>query len=174
METEIPKNVTLTARKGRENIRFDPRTGLGFSCIGIPFRVNHDGSFMILLMKSNKGEWRFPGGTWENDETKEQCVVRECLEEGGIHAEVRFEMEPTLHFSRKLQRINKHYFWYVVEISEYFNRSAENRERKFFPLADVAEQLPTGEMRENWAKAAKFFETYDDTPSASSSPSYSD
>merc|ERR1719445_115686 len=155
LETEVSDSTILTARKGRENQRIDEETGLPGSCIGIPFRVGRRGTLEILLMKNTKNEWRFPGGTWEKDESKEQCVVRECLEEGGLRGEVFHQLEPTLHFSRKLNKINKRYFWFLIEIKEYFSRAAENRERKFFPFHHVAEHLSTKEMKENWELAAQ-------------------
>jgi len=152
--TQISDNVVLTARRGRENQRIDKETGLPGSCIGIPFRHGLDG-LEILLIKSNKGEWKFPGGTWENDESKEQCVVRECLEEGGLRGEIFLELEATFHVSRKLKKINKRYFWFLMEIQEYFSRAAENRERKFFPFQNVSDQLSTKEMKDNWDKASQ-------------------
>lgn len=155
LETQVSDNVVLTARKGRENQRIDKETGLPGSCIGIPFRVGREGTLEILLMKNNKNEWRFPGGTWEKDESKIECVLRECLEEGGLRGEVFDELEPTFHVSRKLNKINKRYFWFIVEIKEYFSRAAENRERKFFPFHNVSEQLSTKEMKDNWELAAQ-------------------
>lgn len=157
VETVIPNSVVLTARKGKENQQIDVETGLPGSCIGIPFRVGREGTLEVLLMKSSRNEWRFPGGTWEKDESKEQCVVRECLEEGGLRGEVVRTLSPTFHVSRKSNKVNKRYFWFLIEIKEYFSRTAENRERQFFPYHLVSKQLydSTDEMKNKWASAAK-------------------
>lgn len=155
LETKIAENVVLTARKGRSNNKIDEETGLPQSCIGIPFRINHDHSMDILLMKSSKNEWRFPGGTWENDESKFECVKRESLEEGGVRVEVKKELLSSLHYSKKHGRISKRYIWFLVEIQEYFTRSAENRERQFFPFAEVSSCLATAEMKTAWITASE-------------------
>src|SRR5262250_858439 len=47
----------------------------------------------ILLLKqvehaSGRSYWQIPGGGIEPDETKEQCVQREMLEETGLHVQV--------------------------------------------------------------------------------------
>jgi len=172
LETKVSDSVVLTARKGRENQRIDKETGLPGSCIGIPFRVGRNGSLEILLITNSKDEWRFPGGTWEKDESKEQCVVRECLEEAGLRGEVFHQLNPTFHVSRKLNKINKRYFWFIVEIKEYFSRAAEERERKFFPFHHVSEQLSTKEMKDNWACAAQVLT--EKIPALAKSPSLND
>lgn len=159
-ETEVPKSVVLTARKGRENSQIDAETGLPGSCIGIPFRVGREGKLEILLIKKSSGDWRFPGGTWETDESKEQCVLRECLEEGGLRGVVVHTLEPTFHMSRKLNKINKRYFWFLVEIKEYFSRAAEDRQRQFFDFHKVMDNLSKKEMKDSWVAATNWLKEW--------------
>jgi mutator protein MutT len=45
--------------------------------------VVYDGSH-VLLARNDRGEWELPGGRLEPDETPEQCVEREVLEETGL------------------------------------------------------------------------------------------
>ncbi|MBI4243653.1 MAG: NUDIX hydrolase [Planctomycetes bacterium] len=43
---------------------------------------------IVLIQRKNdpdKGKWALPGGFVEKDETVEQCVVREIMEETGLH-----------------------------------------------------------------------------------------
>lgn len=149
---DVPKDVILTSRsKERKNQMLDDETGLPLACIGIPFRILEDNEGVeILLVKNKKNEWRFPGGTWELDETKEECVVRECLEECGIHAKVIGSLGDSLHFSRKLQRVSKKYQWFLVEVEDFYTRSAEGNERRFVLFDDVFDILVAKEMKEKW------------------------
>lgn len=158
---DVPNDVILTSRsKERKNQRLDGETGLPLACIGIPFRILPDNEGVeILLVKNKKNEWRFPGGTWELDETKEECVVRECLEECGILGKVVESLSDSLHFSRKLQRVSKKYHWFLVEVEDFYSRSAEGNERRFVLFDNVFEILVTNEMREKWkdVKECEFF-----------------
>ncbi len=57
-----------------------------FACDGILIEGNR-----ILLIRRGrepfKGEWGVPGGRIEDDETAEQCLVREMKEETGLDVE---------------------------------------------------------------------------------------
>ncbi|MER6626124.1 NUDIX domain-containing protein [Streptomyces sp. NPDC000931] len=43
---------------------------------------------MLVIKRRDNGNWEPPGGVLELDETPEEGVVREVLEETGIHVEV--------------------------------------------------------------------------------------
>jgi 8-oxo-dGTP pyrophosphatase MutT (NUDIX family) len=46
--------------------------------------VERDGE-ILLIQRSDNGKWSMPGGTMEFGESLTACVVRETLEETGIH-----------------------------------------------------------------------------------------
>jgi len=58
--------------------------------IGVGGAVMRDGRLLLVRRASRhgKGNWQLPGGYIEPDETIEQAVVREVLEETGVTAEV--------------------------------------------------------------------------------------
>ncbi len=65
------------------------RYNTGYS-IGVGGAVVRDGRLLLVRRASRhgKGNWQLPGGYIEPDETIEQAVVREVLEETGVTAEV--------------------------------------------------------------------------------------
>ena len=58
--------------------------------IGVGGAVVRDGELLLVRRASRhgRGNWQLPGGFIEPDETVEQAVVREVLEEAGVVAEV--------------------------------------------------------------------------------------
>ena len=51
--------------------------------------VSNDSSYLFLRRRDGRylgGQWDIPGGTVEKDESPEDAVVRECLEETGLRA----------------------------------------------------------------------------------------
>jgi 8-oxo-dGTP diphosphatase len=43
----------------------------------------------IALIKNHKGDYFLPGGGLEIDELLEDCLIRECLEEGGLKVSIQ-------------------------------------------------------------------------------------
>ena len=56
------------------------------SCRSVIFKDNQ----VVLIYRERDGEqyYVFPGGKIENNETKEECIVRECKEELGLEVSV--------------------------------------------------------------------------------------
>lgn len=59
--------------------------------IGVGGAVLHHGKLLMVRRASRhgRGNWQLPGGFIEPDETIEQAVIREVLEEAGVTAEVQ-------------------------------------------------------------------------------------
>jgi len=41
----------------------------------------------VLIAKRKEGKWEFPGGGLEDNETLEECLKRELMEEMGVDVE---------------------------------------------------------------------------------------
>ena len=61
----------------------DQRTliALGARCV-----VRDDAGRVLLIKRSDNGEWAFPAGSMELGETMRECAIREVLEETGLVA----------------------------------------------------------------------------------------
>ncbi|MGI9048751.1 MAG: NUDIX domain-containing protein [Rubrobacteraceae bacterium] len=46
------------------------------------------GGSRVVLLRNERGEWELPGGKLEPDESPEECVAREILEELNLRVEV--------------------------------------------------------------------------------------
>ncbi|MEY4137173.1 MAG: hypothetical protein RL205_1301, partial [Actinomycetota bacterium] len=54
---------------------------------------------LCLVRRANepsKGTWAFPGGRVEPDETAEDAIIREVMEETGLHVTIERELGPAL------------------------------------------------------------------------------
>lgn len=88
----------------------------------------------------NKGCINFPGGKREGDETMDQCVIRETLEETGLQIknpiQVGYIEFPTMNF-----------YVYVYKSTEFSGHIAEN-EAEVNAFWQDADSIPYEEMRE--------------------------
>lgn len=59
--------------------------------VGVGGAVVHEGRLLLVRRASRRGRgnWQVPGGFIEPDETIEQAVIREVLEESGVKTEVK-------------------------------------------------------------------------------------
>lgn len=85
----------------------------------IPYRIRN-GDRQYLVLKSRTGDWEFPKGTIENNESYEQAALRELYEETGIkNIELidDFEKEYTYDFKIGNQNVNKKVYLYIGCVS---------------------------------------------------------
>ena len=62
--------------------------------------IERDGRFLVTRRREGthlSGYWEFPGGKCERDETHEQCLARELLEELNVGADIGPEIMTTEH-----------------------------------------------------------------------------
>ena len=83
--SRLPVGRGFGARKKADDAAIDSDDGVTVKAAGILFLTPDR---KVLLLKrgpggDHPGEWCFPGGTTEGDETPEQTAVREAVEECG-------------------------------------------------------------------------------------------
>lgn len=58
------------------------------------FVINPSDKKILLIMHKKNGRWTQPGGHIEDDETPEECALREAYEETGLHVRLLGERFP--------------------------------------------------------------------------------
>ena len=106
--------------------------------------IEKDGK--LLLIYTNQGDYKFPGGGYKNSENAAECIVREMLEETGYQVEKVGKLfgivleqkvddfEPGTYFSMKSE-------YYSVTIDEN-NKQKQNlddyeKEQEFRPVFGI-------------------------------------
>jgi 8-oxo-dGTP pyrophosphatase MutT (NUDIX family) len=62
---------------------------------GVPVRNGPSGLEMLVVHRASYGDWTFPKGKCEPDESDEACAVREVEEETGLRCELLDELPST-------------------------------------------------------------------------------
>ena len=95
----------------------------------------------ILLITSEKGDYKLPGGGVEKGEMREEALKREVLEETGYKfsdikefIEVVIERKIDKFHTDKIFEMTSYY--YICEVSDHMNLSPENYEMEqgYFPV----------------------------------------
>jgi len=156
-QTRSSEQIIAPSRTGHGNDRVEDSTCHRLCCISVPYCIvetEKEGKRTKILIVTNRSKkaWKFPGGGWEIDETREQCTMRELLEESGSTGIIKKLSHENYHFSEKHQKINAKYYWHVVEVTNIYEQWAESdlRDRKFVSLDEVETHLGTAELLENW------------------------
>lgn len=95
---------------------------------------------LVVLRRSVNGDWVFPKGHLEEDETLEQAAIREMGEETGLAAEVLLPLGQTSYsFQGKPYQV--HYF--LMRITEITSAWPEHQDRDafLFPPAEALKLL---------------------------------
>ncbi|MFC9088199.1 NUDIX hydrolase [Nocardiopsis dassonvillei] len=66
----------------------DGRSSTPLHSVSVAGAVIREDGRMLVIKRRDNGNWEPPGGVLELDETPQEGVVREVLEETGIHVEV--------------------------------------------------------------------------------------
>lgn len=64
---------------------------------GIPVRTGSNGVEVLLVHRASYGDWTFPKGKCERDESDEACAVREVAEETGLRCTLGDELPSTFY-----------------------------------------------------------------------------
>ena len=102
------------------------------SAIGLVFSKDRDK--VLLVERSDIPIWVLPGGGIDLNETPEQAVIREILEETGLQTQIKKHIA-TYTPINKLAYLT--FFFECEEISGTLKTSPESQNVHFFPLKDL-------------------------------------
>ena len=74
-----------------------PDTSLIPVCCAI---IEYEGKVLIAqrhARTSNANHWEFPGGKQEQNETAEECLIREIREELSVEIQIKEQLKPVIH-----------------------------------------------------------------------------
>ena len=109
----------------------------------------------VLLIKNPSDVWTFPKGLIEGNESPEETVIREVLEETGVKGKI---LAPLGHiaywYMREGQKVKKKVIFYLMEYLEGEPKpSWEVKDAKFIPLHEVEKLLKYKGDKEIFKKA---------------------
>lgn len=95
--------------------------------------VQDESGLILTIRRMDNSEWQIPGGVLEKNETLEQCVVREVLEETGLIVEA---VDLTGVYKHIGLGIVAFVFRCILKGGE-FNKNSEVQEIKWMTLENV-------------------------------------
>ena len=139
---------TEIARQGRESQRYMCKDGIMHRLVVgvIPYVPSETNDLpVVLLINSRKHpeEWVFPKGGWEDDETSEECGVREAWEESGCIGTIVGELVRDQCIGKmKKEQLHTYYSLEVSAMEDTWPEKSE-RDRQLicpFKARDMLEQ----------------------------------
>ena len=143
------------SRKGRESQRYLLKDDVQHRLVvgALPYISPNESCPLpqILLVNGAKhpNEWLIPKGGWENDETEEQCALREAWEESGCVGVLKRELSRgNLVVGGKENQIHTYFALEIASLEEVWPEK-DKRGRQLFTLAEAREQLQRQERRKD-------------------------
>eukprot|EP01084_Bolivina_argentea_P206415 352446_1 len=146
-------------RKHDPETRYDD-DGTRYQCIAIPYRIINNKVEIFMITSRGKGDYIFPGGGWELNETKQQCTQRELYEEAGVRGNAIKELISDVLYTS--DKGNKSRLWgYLFHVNKVLDTWPEpQRRRKWMSIDEV--DIALSEKRrvkfgKLWNKAVEYF-----------------
>lgn len=131
------------------------------SCGAVIFRVGNGAKYLLLHYEA--GHWDFVKGHVERDESEEQTVMRETLEETGLK-DTRllsdFRERIAYFYRRRGRTVSKEVIFYLVEAlgQEEVKISGEHVGYEWLPYRQALERLTYKNAKETLRKAERHLE----------------
>ncbi|KAK8805393.1 hypothetical protein WA158_002049 [Blastocystis sp. Blastoise] len=114
--------LNMVARTGRDKQRYKATIRL---CAGtIPVRNGK----ILLVTSRRKPVWGFPKGGWENDESCQECAIRESKEEAGVTGIITHSLGQHSHYSNSCCVSSWEMF--ILQVDREYEHWPEESERQ--------------------------------------------
>jgi 8-oxo-dGTP pyrophosphatase MutT (NUDIX family) len=110
---------------------------------GVPVRDGAEGLEVLVVHRASYGDWTFPKGKCEPDESDEACAVREVEEETGLRCELLGEL-PSTSYTDARGRPKRVRYWRLGVVDGELGFDHEVDSGRWVP-ADEAARLLTYE-----------------------------
>jgi 8-oxo-dGTP pyrophosphatase MutT (NUDIX family) len=112
----------------------------------------------VVLLHNERGEWELPGGRLDDDETPEECIVREIDEELGFTVEVEQLLDTWVYEVQPGEKVLIVTFGCSAERPDELTVSDEHDDVGVFPVTGVADLIMPDGYRTSirrWHAASK-------------------
>lgn len=119
-----------------------------YSCGAVLYTIRNKVRHYVLVMGGN-GQFCFPKGHMENEETEEETARREILEETGVQCEFIGEMKRTIRYrvSVNTMKTVTYFVGYYKDQPLAAQNPEEIKEVRCVPLAEAMSLLKHAEMK---------------------------
>ncbi|KAJ4713566.1 Nudix hydrolase mitochondrial-like [Melia azedarach] len=156
LPSQLQNMFSLVSRTGRQLQRYDQGYRQVVGCIPYRYRSSstNEKTFTqeleVLVISSQKGQgMQFPKGGWEIDESMEEAVLRETLEEAGVIGKVEFGLGKWLYKSKSRPIIHEAYMFPLL-VKKQLDLWPEKsfRKRRWMTVTEAKEACPHWWMKE--------------------------
>mmetsp|Transcript_4455 Transcript_4455/g.7449 ORF Transcript_4455/g.7449 Transcript_4455/m.7449 type:complete len:296 (-) Transcript_4455:159-1046(-) len=159
----MERSTSIPNQKYRKQ---DPETkydddGTRYQCCSIPYRITADNKVEIFMITSrNKGDYIFPGGGWEKNESAADAALREAYEEAGVRGVIVQEIVSDQKYVS--DKGNRSRLWgFLLKVHKIETEWPEpERRRKWMSIDEAEIALPQkrrAKFGDMWTNGINYF-----------------
>lgn len=115
------------------------------------FLVNIETKSVALVYRTKQNDYSFPKGHKEEDETLEQCAIRETAEETRRNAEIVKEFEPYIERYTTSRGENCVCYMYIaIDKGVSDNTCEDTHDTYWIPFDEIEEKLSYQNLKDTW------------------------
>lgn len=123
--------------------------------LAVPFRIEQNNISFCLITSRSRGDWIFPKGNIEKNETPEEAALKEACEEAGLEGKVVTTLGA--FYYKKWER-SRSVLAHLMEVSKCRDTWQEQHERKrrWFTIEEAQQIIDRAELLSLLEKAVSY------------------